>query len=143
VAAGAARYAMGLDEVMIVAGIGCRKNIAADEVLAAVDAALAAYALERAALSALATASFKGEERAIVAAAEVLRLPLITVAEDEMKRVADGSLSHSDASLAVSGIASVSECAALAAAGEGGRLLGQRVAVGNATCAIAQGRDTR
>ena len=40
-AAGHAGHAMVVGEAMIVAGIGCRKGVAADEVLAAIDAALA------------------------------------------------------------------------------------------------------
>jgi len=42
-------------------------------------------------------------------------------------------------SLQIAGVASVSEAAALAAAGEGARLAGPRLAVGRVTCAIAFG----
>jgi cobalt-precorrin 5A hydrolase len=42
-------------------------------------------------------------------------------------------------SLEVAGVASVSEAAALATAGEGARLAGPRIAVGPVTCAIAFG----
>ena len=46
-AAGHAGHAMVMGEAMIVAGIGSRKGVAANEVLAAIDAALAAHGLSR------------------------------------------------------------------------------------------------
>jgi cobalt-precorrin 5A hydrolase len=54
---------------------------------------------------------------------------------------ASASLTHSDLSQAIAGTPSVSETAALAAAGEGARLAGPRIAVGPVTCAIAFGGD--
>jgi cobalt-precorrin 5A hydrolase len=47
------------------------------------------------------------------------------------------TLTHSQLSQALAGVPSVSEAAALAAAGEGARLLGPRIVVGPATCALA------
>ena len=44
-AAGDAGDAMDLGEAMMVAGIGCRKGVSAEDVLAAIDAALAAHGL--------------------------------------------------------------------------------------------------
>ncbi|WP_159588662.1 cobalamin biosynthesis protein [Chelativorans xinjiangense] len=119
---------------MRVAGIGCRSGVAAGEILAAVEAGAPG-------LDALATAAFKTDEPGIVAAAEVLGIPLIAVSQDDLKRASAGCLTRSDASLAATGVASVSEAAALAVAGEGSRLLGPRIATGNVTCAIAQGKD--
>ncbi|WP_260906290.1 cobalamin biosynthesis protein [Chelativorans salis] len=92
-------------------------------------------------LDALATAAFKADEPGIVAAAEALGLSLIPVPHDDLKRASAGCLTRSGASLAATGVASVSEAAALAAAGEGSQLLGPRIATGNVTCAIAQGKD--
>lgn len=119
---------------MMVAGIGCRNGVAAAEVLAAVEAALAAHGLDPVALSALATTAFKRDEKGIAAAARRLGLPLLVV-EDE---ASDGTLTRSDLSLAVAGSPSVSECAALGAAGGNARLLGPRLALGPVTCAIAE-----
>jgi cobalt-precorrin 5A hydrolase len=48
-----------------------------------------------------------------------------------------GMLTHSELSQARAGVPSVSEAAALAAAGAGARLLGPRIAVGPVTCALA------
>ena len=47
---------------MIVAGIGSRKSVAANDVLDAIDAALAAHGLSRGAIDRLATAELKRDE---------------------------------------------------------------------------------
>ena len=60
---------------------------------------------------------------------------------DEGENTPLKTLSHSDLSQKVAGTPSVSEAAALAAAGEGARLAGPRIVVGPATCAIAFGGD--
>lgn len=123
---------------MIVAGIGCRKDVDAGSVLAAVDAALRSHDLNRSALSALATTAFKRDEAAIFAAAEQLGLEVIVIeGQDE----SEGTLTHSDISLAIASSPSVSESAALAAAGEKAHLLGPRLVVGAVTCAIAVSGD--
>ncbi|MFD9896625.1 cobalamin biosynthesis protein [Mesorhizobium sp. NPDC059025] len=121
---------------MIVAGIGCRKGVDAAGVLAAVDAALLSHDLDRSALSALATTTFKQDEAAIFAAAELLGLEVIVV-EDADAGNTQAGLTRSDTSLAVAGSPSVSEGAALAAAGKNARLLGPRLITGAVTCAIA------
>ncbi|WP_163267134.1 cobalamin biosynthesis protein [Chelativorans alearense] len=132
---------------MRVAGIGCRTGVAAGEVLAAVEACSASFLqgwcgeADTPRLDALATAAFKVDEAGIVAAAKALSIPLIAVPRDDLKRASAGCLTRSDASLAATGVASVSEAAALAAAGKGSRLLGPRIATGNVTCAIAQSKD--
>jgi cobalt-precorrin 5A hydrolase len=56
-----------------------------------------------------------------------------------LNEMSDRTLSHSDASLSLAGTPSVSEAAALAAAGDGARLAGPRIVVGPVTCAIAFG----
>jgi cobalt-precorrin 5A hydrolase len=52
-----------------------------------------------------------------------------------------GTLTHSELSLALAGVPSVSEAAALAAAGAGARLYGPRIVVGPVTCALATSGD--
>lgn len=123
---------------MRIAGVGCRKGAAAADVLAAVDAALSAHGLDRACLDALAVVPRKRDEPGVIEAAEALGISLLVVEAKEM-----ATLSHSAHSLAATGTASASEAAALAAAGEGARLLGARVAMGAATCAIAVGSGRR
>lgn len=128
---------MELDEAMMVAGIGCRKGVDQGQVLAAVEAALATHGLPPTALSALATAHFKRAEAAIAATGKALSLPLLLVDDAALRAVSLRALTRSQPSLAVSGTPSVSETAALAAAGQDATLLGPRIAVGPVTCAIA------
>ncbi|MFO1142160.1 MAG: cobalamin biosynthesis protein [Amaricoccus sp.] len=123
-----------MGEAVTVAGIGCRRGVAADEVLAAVATARAAHA--GVAIDALATVPGKVGEPALGEAARRLRLPLLAVSPADDAEL----LTRSAASRAAAGTGSVSEGAALAAAGAGARLLGPRVVVGRVTCAIAMGR---
>lgn len=118
---------------MRVAGLGCRRGVNAAEVLAAIEAARVARGV--AGFDALATVPGKRDEPALAEAARHLGLPLMVVAPADDSRLA----TRSAASRAVTGAGSASEASALAAAGEGGRLLGPRLVVGRVTCAIAVG----
>jgi cobalt-precorrin 5A hydrolase len=64
---------------MMVAGIGSRKGVSVEDVLAAIETALEAHGLPMTALSALATIEFKRNEEAIFAAGRELNLPVIVV----------------------------------------------------------------
>jgi cobalt-precorrin 5A hydrolase len=130
---------MELDETMMVAGIGCRRDVSMRDVLAAIESALAAHGLAPGALSALATAKLKQDEAAIFAAGSELRLPVLLVDRAALQAVSLRGLTLSAPSLAASGTPSLSETAALAAAGQGARLLGPRIVLGAVTCAIAAG----
>jgi cobalt-precorrin 5A hydrolase len=93
------------------------------------------------ALSALATATLKQDEEAIPAAGRALSLPVIIVDDAVLQAASPDTLSKSDLSQALAGTPSVSEAAALAAAGKGAKLLGPRTVLGAATCAIAISGD--
>jgi cobalt-precorrin 5A hydrolase len=129
---------MELDEVMIVAGIGCRKGVAEQQVMAAIETALGAYGLAVSSLSALATAGHKQAEEAIFATGKTLSLPVLLVDDAALRAVSFRALTDSSFSMAATGTPSVSETAALAAAGQFARLLGPRTVVGPVTCAIAE-----
>ena len=120
---------------MIVAGVGCRRGVDAEAVLAGIAAGLSHYGLSAAQLDALATVPLKAAEPGLHAAAGQLGLNLIVVTEAALDSAK--TLSRSPASLAQTGTPSASEAAALAAAGPLGRLLGPRIATGTVTCAIA------
>ena len=126
---------------MIMAGIGAQKGVKADDVLAALDAALRAHALERKAITALCTNAAKASEDGIKRAAKVLGIDCLVVAPKTLAQAAERTISRSGASIAATGLASLSEAAALAGAGRGARLLGPRVAVGPVTCALATNED--
>ena len=124
---------------MIVAGIGCRRNATAEAIEASIEAALAACQLDHSKLAALATAAEKGGEPGLLAAANRLALQVILVEAAEMALAASGALTLSQRVLALKGVPSVAETAALAAAGRGARLLAARVSNKQASCAIAIG----
>ena len=128
---------MVVEKAVIVAGIGSRKGVTVDEVLAAVDAALAAHGLTRGELDLLATAPLKASEPALHEAKSVLGLELVVVDEHALSETSHRALTHSSLSAAHAGTPSVSEASSLAAAGPDSRLLGPRVVVGAVTCAIA------
>ena len=63
---------MEMGEIDVIAGIGCRTGVAAWDIIAAVDGALAAHALDRSRLRALAVVPLKSREPAIREAALAL-----------------------------------------------------------------------
>jgi cobalt-precorrin 5A hydrolase len=124
--------------MMIVAGLGCRKDCDAGEILRLVEQALAQTAQPRSALSALAAPAFKAEAAGPREAAKALGLPLLLISDDALKAAEPRSVTPSAAALKATGHASVAESAALAAAGEGATLLLPRIKGPSATCALAK-----
>ena len=122
---------------MIVAGVGCRKGAAAAEVEAAIAAALARAGLEIAAVQLIATSAAKRSEPGIAAAALSIGVPLVIVAQDDLAAAGERTETRSERVLALTGVSSVAEAAALAAGGPAARLIAPRIAVGPATCALA------
>ena len=130
---------MGVGEAMIVAGVGCRKGTRGDEIAAAVAAALARAGLGAAALDAIATSAAKGGEAGIAAAASALGARLVLVPQREIEAAVERAVTKSPRVAALAGVPSVAEAAALAVAGSTARLIVPRIAVGPATCALAEG----
>lgn len=124
---------------MIVAGIGCRRGVGADEVLATIAHALATTGVDRSQLDALATADDKISEDGITEAARRWSLPLIAVPHARLRAAGGGASTHSPRVMALKRVPSIAETAALAAAGEGARLLAPRLASSCVTCALAIG----
>lgn len=122
---------------MLIAGIGCRRHVAADDILAALDAALAAHGIERHALTALATGFTKADEPGLKQASIRLGLPLSVSGAEELTAVESHLLTRSEQSFTATGSGSLSEAAALAAAGQGARLLAARFIHGGVTIALA------
>lgn len=122
---------------MIVAGIGSRKGVAAQEVLDLIARALAEANIDHGRLDAIATAEAKSHEPGILAAALELNVAFAAVPHEQLQ-TAEGGTSWSTHSVRLFDVGSVSESAALAAAGEGSTLLLPRIKSSNATCALAQ-----
>lgn len=122
---------------MIVAGIGSRKGVAAAEVIAAIDAALAAHGLSRDQLDRLATAPLKSAEPAFRAASLQMGIELVVADAMALGAASARTETHTALSTASARTPSVSEASALAVAGSRSRLLGPRLVLGHVTCAIA------
>ncbi len=124
---------------MIIAGIGCRKGTPAAEIERAVSAALLRAGLGRAAIGMMATSFAKEGEAGIAGAAAVFGVPLTIVAAADLAAAGERTATRSPRVLALAGVGSVAEAAALAAGGAGARLIAPRIAVGAATCALVEG----
>ena len=122
---------------MIVAGVGCKRGAPAPDVEAAVRAALARANIDAGALDVIATITTKRDEAGIQAAAEKLGVSVIVVSDADLQTASDRTETRSERVLALTGVPSVAEAAALAAAGPDARLISPRLVVGTATCALA------
>jgi cobalt-precorrin 5A hydrolase len=128
---------MDMDQAMIVAGIGCRRGARVTDIEAAIQAALASAGIAAAQLKAIATGSAKAAEPGIAAAAAKLGLGIIAIADADLKAAGVRGATRSERVLALIGVPSLAEAAALAAAGPASRLIASRLVVGAATCALA------
>lgn len=122
---------------MIVAGIGCRRGAAAADIEAAIQAALAHAGITTADVGAIATGKAKAAEAGIAATAAKLGIEVLLIADDALKAAGVRVATRSDRVLAITGVPSLAEAAALAAAGPTSRLIASRLVVGAATCALA------
>jgi cobalt-precorrin 5A hydrolase len=128
-------------KTMIVAGIGCRRGAAAADVEAAIRAALVRAGLAASALDAIATMLGKNEEPGIAAAAKTLGVRVVALEQSALKTASAPAATRSARVLALTGVPSVAETAALAAAGADARLIATRLVVGGAACALAASGD--
>lgn len=124
---------------MIVAGVGFRRNVAADELEKVVRLALGAYEVPAERLDALATERDKAADPAIAEVARRLSVISVGCALQDLDRVASQVLTPSQRVVEAKGVPSIAEASALVAAGRNARLLGARVATTRATCALATG----
>ncbi|MCJ8141969.1 cobalamin biosynthesis protein [Ancylobacter sp. A5.8] len=123
---------------MIVAGVGSRRGVTAQEVCAAVRGAMERHGVKLCDISLMATPALKGSEAGIMRAALDLGLLLVMVPQSQMEAAGTRALSHSDRVVALMGVPSVAEAAALAAAGRRSTLIGPRFVLGPVTCALAR-----
>lgn len=123
---------------MIAAGIGSKRGVTAQDVLAAIDAALTRVDLSREDLKVIATPAVKGGEAGIAEAAALLGLPLVLIPQGQLEAMAERTQTHSERVVALLRIPSAAETAALAACGLNAHLLGPRLALGSVTCALAR-----
>ena len=98
---------------------------------------MAEAALPFAKLDLIATTSIKRDETGIVEAARARGVRLAFVDQADLELAAARGATWSERVLALAGVPSVAEAAALAAAGPKARLILTRIVVGPATCALA------
>ena len=123
---------------MIVAGIGFRRSVEADEIVALVEQAMERAALARDALIKLATIEVLSTLPAFTEAARRLDAVATPVAQTALLATAPHVRTQSARSIAAHGVGSVAEAAALAAAGPHPRLMLERITSASATCALAR-----
>ncbi len=122
---------------MIVAGVGCRKGASANDIGVVIANALLRAGFAAEALDVIAAPATKGDEHGIAAAAAALGVPLVFIPMADLAAAGARAKSRSERVVALMGVPSVAEAAALAAGGPKARLLVPRIAVGPATCALA------
>ena len=123
---------------MIIAGVGCRKGASTAEIDAVIAAALSRAGLGEDRLGIIAAPAFKGGERGILDAAVARGVPLVLVPQHDLEAAGARTVTHSERVIALAGVPSVAEAAALAAGGASARLIASRTVVGPATCALAE-----
>jgi cobalt-precorrin 5A hydrolase len=126
-----------MDKTVIVAGVGCRRGAPAPDIEAAIRAALQKAGVACNALDAIATTVAKQNEPGIGVAAAIFGVGIVLVSDAELKAAGDRTETKSERVLALTGVPSVAEAAALAAAGPSARLISPRLVIGAATCALA------
>ena len=121
---------------IVAIGVGCRAGVAGEAI-----AALARRALEEAGAPEgerrMFTLAAKADEPGLIEAARIIGVTLTPLPLAALNAQAERILTPSAPAQARFGAPNIAEAAALAGAGEGGRLLGPRLAADGATCAIA------
>src|SRR5260370_12967448 len=85
----------------------------------------------------IATSAAKGGEPGIAAAASAIGVPLVLIPLGDLAAAGMRATTRSERVMALAGVPSVAEAAALVAGGPGARLIVPPIAVGPATCALA------
>ncbi len=122
---------------MIVAGVGCRRGAPASDIEAAIRAALLRANVAARSLDSIATIAAKNAEVGIQAAARQFGVPVVLVSDADLQAAEPRTKTRSERVREITGVSSVAEAAALAAAGPSARLIGSRLVIGAATCALA------
>ena len=122
---------------MIVAGIGCRRGAPASDIEAAIRAALLRANVAARSLDSIATIAAKNAEVGIQAAAKQFGVPVVLVSDADLQAAEPRTKTRSERVREITGVSSVAEAAALAAAGPSARLISSRLVIGAATCALA------
>jgi cobalt-precorrin 5A hydrolase len=121
---------------MVAIGVGCRAGVAGEAIAALARRALAEAGAPEGEVG-LFTLAAKADEPGLIEAARLLRAKLVALPLATLEAQAGRILTPSASARARFGAPNIAEAAALAGAGEGGRLIGPRLAADGATCAVA------
>jgi cobalt-precorrin 5A hydrolase len=121
---------------IVAIGVGCRAGVVGEAIAALARRALAETGAPEGDLR-MFTLAAKADEPGLIEAARLLDAKLMALPLGALDAQAERILTPSAAAQVRFGAPNIAEAAALAGAGEGGRLLGPRLAADGATCAIA------
>jgi len=121
-------------------GIGCRKGCSSKVITGLVERAIAAASCAGAS-ACLVTHEAKKSEAGLAEAAKALGLPLVFLDGVALRHASLRAATCSPRVLALFGLPSIAETAALAAAGPASVLIVARMSEGGASCAIAGKRE--
>ena len=125
---------------VVAIGIGCRAGVAGEAIAALARRALKEMGAPEGERQVF-TLAAKAEEPGLVEAARLFGAKLTPLPLAALTAQAECILTPSPSAVSRFGAPNIAEAAALAGAGEGGRLLGPRLAGDGATCAIAVSRE--
>jgi cobalt-precorrin 5A hydrolase len=125
---------------LIAIGVGCRAGVAGEAIAALARRALADTGAPQGERR-MFTLAAKSEEPGLIEAARLIGVALTPLPLEALKAQAERILTPSAAARSRFGAPNIAEAAALAGAGEGGQLLGPRIAADGATCAVALSSD--
>lgn len=125
---------------IVAIGVGCRAGVAGEAIAALARRALGEAGAPEGALR-MFTLDAKVNEPGLVEGARLLGVKLISLPLAALNAQAKRILTPSKAAESRFGAPNIAEAAALAGAGEGGRLIGPRLAADGVTCAVALSRD--
>jgi cobalt-precorrin 5A hydrolase len=127
---------------VVAIGVGCRAGVAGAKIAALARQALVEAGGPEGELRVF-TLAAKAGEPGIVEAARLLRATLTPLTLEALQAQAQRIVTPSAAARARFGAPNIAEASALAGAGQGGRLVGARLAGDGATCAVALSRAQR
>jgi cobalt-precorrin 5A hydrolase len=131
--------AMSGGQGMIAAGIGLRPGTGETDIRACLDLALARLDLTADAIGCIATTATRAAEPGLASLAVGLGVPVVGIPDEALRGEDAGCATRSSRVVALYGVGSVAEAAALAAAGPQASLILPRLSLGRVTCALARG----
>jgi cobalt-precorrin 5A hydrolase len=127
-------------KLAVAIGIGCKRGCTSEVIVALVERAIAAASCAGAP-AALFTHEAKEGEAGLASAAKALGLPLVFLDGQVLRQASLRAATNSPRVMAMFGLPSIAEAAALAGAGPSSVLLVARKSDGGASCAIAGKRE--